>query len=358
MKLASWRDGSRDGRLVVVSRDLSRCADAAAVAPCLQKALDDWDQAAPRLQDVADGLEAGHLASMPFAADNVLAPLPRAYGWLDGSAYLSHVELARRARGAGLPPNIDTDPLMYRGGSDGFLAARDPIPLDHEEDGLDLEGEIAIVTGDVPPGCDAELAVASIRLVMLVNDLSLRHRIPGELAKGFGFVQSKLPAAFSPVAVTPDELGPAWDGHRLDVTLRISVNDRPLGALQTGRDMQFGFPELIRHAAHTRRLGAGTIIGSGTVSNRGPDGGPGRPVDEGGDGFACLAEARAVEALDRGSAVTDFLRDGDRVRIEAVDEEGFAVFGAIEQRVVQSAAPNRVARLTPASAARSGRSGS
>jgi fumarylacetoacetate (FAA) hydrolase len=262
--------------------------------------------------------------------------LPRAYQWADGSAYVNHVALVRRARGAELPPSFWTDPLMYQGGSDGFLGPREDIPLRDAAWGLDFEAEVAVVTGDVPMGADTATAARAIRLVMLVNDVSLRGLIPDELAKGFGFFQSKPASAFSPVAVTPEELGDAWDGSRLHGALEVRLNEKPFGRADAGIDMTFGFPELIAHAAKTRSLAAGTIIGSGTVSNRDADGGPGRPVEEGGRGYSCIAEQRTVETLREGKPRTPFMQAGDRVRISMRDVGGSEIFGAIDQRVVAS----------------------
>jgi fumarylacetoacetate (FAA) hydrolase len=334
MKLASLKQ-PRDGRLVVVSRDLSRCADASAVAPTLQAALDAWDSAAPRLQELADALEAGRLAHLPFDPKACAAPLPRAYQWADGSAYVNHVELVRKARGAAMPESFWTDPLMYQGGSDAFLGPCDPILMADEAWGIDFEAEIAVVTGDVPMGADRDRAAEAIRLLMLVNDVSLRNLIPAELAKGFGFFQSKPSSAFSPVAVTPDELGHAWDGSKVALPLLSHLNGRMFGKPDAGTDMTFDFPTLIAHAARTRPLGAGTIVGSGTVSNKDPDGSPGRPIAAGGRGYSCIAELRTVETIRDGKPSTPFLAFGDRVRIEMHDAEGRTIFGAIDQEVVR-----------------------
>jgi fumarylacetoacetate (FAA) hydrolase len=334
MKLATLADGTRDGRLVVVSRNLSRMADAQSIAPSLQKALDDWVVCAPELAALAASLESGAAACEPFDETAALSPLPRAYQWVDGSAYLTHVELVRKARGAEMPPSFYTDPLVYQGGSDSFLAPREPIRMADESSGIDLEAEVAVVLGDVPMGADRATAAAAIRLVLLVNDVSLRNLVPNELAKGFGFFQSKPSSAFSPLAVTPDELGAAWDGGRVHLPLLVSVNGMSFGAADTGRDMNFDFPALIVHAARTRRLCAGTILGSGTVSNKGPDGGFSLPISEGGTGYSCLAELRMVEALRFGAPKTPFLRFGDRVRIEMKDVAGTSIFGAIEQEIL------------------------
>ncbi len=333
MKLASLRDGTRDGRLVVVSRDLAWCTDATRLARTLQAALDDWDRVAPDLGMLARSVEAESVPLERFHEREALSPLPRAYHWADGSAYVNHVELVRRARGAEMPARFRTDPLMYQGGSDAFLAPRALIRMADEAWGIDLEAEVAVVAADVPMGASVDRAGAAIRLVMLVNDVSLRELIPDEVAKGFGFYQSKPSSAFSPVAVTPDELGPAWDGGRLHGTVRVDVNGAPLGRVDAGVDMTFDFPALIAHAAKTRPLGAGAIIGSGTVSNRDAGGGPGRPVAEGGLGYACLAEQRMVETILHGAPRTPFLRFGDTVRIEMLDAAGKSIFGAIEQSV-------------------------
>ena len=334
MKLATLRDGTRDGRLLVVSRDLSACAPAPASAHTLQQALDDWDAVLPKLQALSDEINAGKIAgTMEFNPRDCASPLPRAYQWADGSAYVNHVELVRKARGAEMPKEFWTDPLMYQGGSDTFLGPCDPIRMADEAWGIDLEAEVAVVTGDVPMGIPAGRAGAAIRLLMLVNDVSLRNLIPAELAKGFGFFQSKPSSAFSPVAATPDELGEAWDGGRVRRPLVSHINGQKLGEPDAGTDMTFDFPTLIAHAAKTRPLGAGCIIGSGTVSNRGADGGPGKPVAEGGVGYSCLAEVRTVETLRDGKATTPFLKFGDRVRIEMFDAQGRSIFGAIDQVV-------------------------
>jgi fumarylacetoacetate (FAA) hydrolase len=335
MKLATLKNGTRDGRLVLVSRDLSRCVAVPDIASTLQQALDDWARAEPLLRARADALnrnDAG-LAAEAFYPEQCHSPLPRAYQWADGSAYVNHVELVRKARGAEMPPSFWTDPLMYQGGSDTFLGPCDPIRMASEDYGIDLEAEVAVVTGDVPMGCTPEAARGHIRLLMLVNDVSLRNLIPAELAKGFGFFQSKPSSAFSPCAVTPDELGPAWDGGKVHRPLISKIDNRPLGHPDAGVDMTFDFPTLIAHAAKTRPLGAGCIIGSGTVSNRGADGGAGTPVSEGGVGYSCLAEIRTIETLRFGKPKTPFLKFGDAVRIEMLDAHGQSIFGAIEQVV-------------------------
>ena len=332
MKLATLADGTRDGSLYVVSRDLSRWAPALDVVKTLQAALDDWASHEPELQGIEAALEGDPDFGQSFDPSACLSPLPRAYQWADGSAYVNHVELVRKARGAEMPETFWTDPLMYQGGSDAFLAPTEPIRLADEAWGIDLEAEIAVIVDDVPMGASREEAAAAIRLLMLVNDVSLRNLIPAELAKGFGFFQSKPSSAFSPVAVTPDELGDAWDGGRVHLPLLVSINGRPFGRADAGIDMTFDFPALIAHAARTRPLGAGAIIGSGTVSNK-LDGGPGRPVADGGVGYSCIAEIRTVEMLLRGAPETPFLRYGDRVRIEMLDAAGRSIFGAIDQAI-------------------------
>ncbi|HMB09230.1 fumarylacetoacetate hydrolase family protein [Saliniramus sp.] len=332
MKIASLKQG-RDGRLVVVSDDLTRATEADTIALTLQAALDDWERVAPHLHDLAEQLEHGAVPSFRFHEHDCAAPLPRAYQWADGSAYVNHVDLVRRARGGAMPESFWSDPLMYQGGSDGFLGPRDPIRLADEGWGIDFEGEIAVVTGDVPMGAGREECAAAIRLVMLANDVSLRNLIPGEISKGFGFFHAKPASAFSPVAVTPDSLGDAWDGGRLNLPLVSMLNGQLFGKPDAGTDMTFDFPTLIAHAARTRALGAGTIIGSGTVSNRDADGSPGLPVAEGGLGYSCIAEQRTVETLRHGEPRTPFMRFGDRVRIEMKDAKAHSVFGAIEQVV-------------------------
>ena len=334
MKLASLKHG-RDGRLVVVSKDLTRCADAGSVAPTLQAALDDWAAAVPRLSELAEALEAGRLSSEPFDPQRCAAPLPRAYQWLDGSAYVNHVALVRQARDAEMPASFWTDPLMYQGGSDIFLGPRDPVPVVDEAWGIDLEAEVVVILGDVPMGATREEAAAAIKLIMLVNDVTLRNLTGPELAKGFGFVQSKPASSFTPVAVTPDEFGAAFDGAKVNLPLLSFVNGKLFGKPQTGNDMTFDFPALIMHAAKTRALVAGTILGAGTVSNRDADGGPGKPIEEGGLGYSCIAEQRTVETIRLGKPVTPFLKFGDKIRIEMNDAQGRPIFGAIEQDVVR-----------------------
>ncbi|WP_432288705.1 fumarylacetoacetate hydrolase family protein (plasmid) [Aminobacter sp. BA135] len=334
MKLATLKDSTRDGRLVVVSRDLTRCSEVGHIARTLQAALDDWAHVGPRLANVAEGIETGSQPTMRFHEHDATSPLPRAYQWADGSAYVNHVELVRKARGAEMPASFWTDPLMYQGGSDSFLGPRDPIVMADEAWGIDLEGEIAVIVDDVAMGATSDEARDAIRLVMLVNDVSLRGLIPAELAKGFGFFQSKPSTAFSPVAVSPDELGDAWRDGKLHLPLLASINGKPFGRANAGTDMTFDFGQLVAHAAKTRPLVAGTIIGSGTVSNK-LDGGPGKPVAEGGAGYSCIAEIRTIETIDTGAAKTPFLRFGDQIRIEMHDKTGHSIFGAIEQTVTK-----------------------
>ncbi|MBU7588661.1 MAG: fumarylacetoacetate hydrolase family protein [Sphingopyxis terrae] len=332
MKLASLKAG-RDGRLVVVSDDLAWYAYATHIAPTLQAALDDWAETAPRLKALAEDINHEAIPRERFHERDAASPLPRAYQWADGSAYVNHVALVRQARGAEMPESFWHDPLMYQGGSDAFLAPRDPIPLGDPAWGCDMEAEVVVVTGDVPMGVDAETARSHILLVGLTNDVSLRGLIPGELAKGFGFFQSKPSSAMSPVFVTPDALGDRWQDGKLHGTLCVDLNGQPLGRADAGVDMTFDFGQLIAHAAKTRDLRAGTIIGSGTVSNRDADGGPGKPIGEGGLGYSCLAEVRTVETIRDGEAKTPFMQAGDTVRIWMDDERHHSIFGAIEQTV-------------------------
>lgn len=332
MKLATLKNSTRDGRLVVVSRDLTRCSEVGHIARTLQNALDDWDHVAPRLERVAEGLETGAQPTARFHEHDAASPLPRAYAWADGSAYVNHVELVRKARNADMPESFWTDPLMYQGGSDSFLGPRDPILAADEAWGIDMEAEIAVIVGDVPMGVSVEEARDTIKLVMLVNDVSLRGLIPAELAKGFGFFQSKPSSAFSPVAVSPDELGDAWKDGKLHLPLLVSLNGKAFGKADAGVDMTFDFGQLVAHAAKTRPLVAGTIIGSGTVSNK-LDGGPGKPVSEGGAGYSCIAEIRTIETITTGAPKTPFMKFGDTVRIEMKDKTGHSIFGAIEQTV-------------------------
>ncbi|MGJ4730701.1 fumarylacetoacetate hydrolase family protein [Luteimonas sp. SDU101] len=329
MKIGSLKEGGRDGTLVVVSRDLTRAVRAAGIAPTLQRALEDWDNAAPRLNALAGSLESGDADGVFELEHNALAaPLPRAYEFVDGSAYLPHVERVRRARGAEVPESFYTDPLMYQATSAGFLGPRDPVRVTSEDYGIDLEAEIVVVTGDVPMAVTPEQAAAHIQLVGLVNDVSLRNLIPAELAKGFGFLQSKPRSALSPVFVTPDELGEAWRDNKLHLPLVTHVNGAWFGAPEAGVDMQFDFAQLVAHAARTRPLSAGTLVGSGTIANQDTS-----------LGASCFAEKRTVEALETGKPVTPFLSFGDSVRIEMLDGEGRSIFGAIEQRIERHTAP-------------------
>lgn len=329
MKLASLK-GGRDGRLVVVSKDLTRASLVAEIAPTLQAALDDWANVAPRLEQAAADLEAGKRDSFPFDEAACAAPLPRAYQWADGSAYLWHVELVRKARGAEMPPSFLEDLLMYQGGSDSFIGPRDDVPLASEDWGIDLEAEVAVIVDDVPMGVTPEAALGHIKLIMLVNDVSLRNLIPAELAKGFGFFQAKPSSSFSPVAVTPDELGDAWRDGKVHLPLVSHINGKRLGAPNAGVDMNFSLARLVAHAAKTRPLGAGAIIGSGTVSNRDPS-----------VGSSCLAEVRTIETINEGKPKTPFLRFGDRVTIEMLDADGRSIFGKIDQKIVRYVGPGQ-----------------
>ncbi|MCG9679124.1 MULTISPECIES: fumarylacetoacetate hydrolase family protein [Vibrio] len=335
MKLATLKNDTRDGQLVVVSKDLTKCVAVADIAVTLQSALDQWSKVEPQLTEVYQALNEGTLvAEMPFEQSLCESPLPRAYQWADGSAYVNHVELVRKARGAEMPPSFWTDPLMYQGGSDAFIGPRDDIPVSSEEWGIDFEGEVAVITDDVPMGANAEEAAKSIRLLMLVNDVSLRGLIPNELAKGFGFFQSKPSSVFSPVAVTPDELGDAWDGGKVTLPLLSFYNDEAFGCPNAGVDMTFEFPDLIAHAAKTRPLSAGAIIGSGTVSNKqGTE--YGTSIEEGGVGYSCIAEVRMIETIRDGKPSTGFMKFGDRIKMEMKDASGASIFGSIDQKVVK-----------------------
>jgi fumarylacetoacetate (FAA) hydrolase len=332
LKLASLK-GGRDGRLVVVSDDLAYFAYAGHIATTLQDVLDHWELLAPKLELLATDLNHGVIPRERFHERDAASPLPRAYQWVDGSAYVNHVALVRQARGADMPESFWSDPLVYQGGSDSFLGPRDMIPLADEAWGCDMEAEVVVVTGDVPQGVSAADALACIRLVGLTNDVSLRNLIPAEIAKGFGFLQSKPPSAFSPVFVTPDQLGDRWHGGKLNGALCVDLNGKPLGRADAGVDMTFDFGQIIAHVAKTRSLAAGTVIGSGTVSNRGADGGPGKPISEGGLGYSCLAEVRTVETIRTGAPVTPFMTHGDTVRIWMDDDKHRPIFGVIEQVV-------------------------
>ncbi|SDP43566.1 fumarylacetoacetate (FAA) hydrolase [Ralstonia sp. 25mfcol4.1] len=323
MKLATLKDGTRDGQLVVVSRDLKTAHFATEIAGKLQTALDDWHFYAPQLQDLYDALNAGRARHpFPFQPKDCMAPLPRAYQWADGSAYVNHVELVRRARGAEMPPEFWTDPLMYQGGSDDFIGPQDDIVCPNEAFGIDFEAEVAVITGDVRMGATPEQAAEAIRLVMLANDVSLRNLIPAELGKGFGFFQSKPATAFSPVAVTPDELGDAWRDRKVHRPMTVLWNSKKVGAPDCGTDMVFDFGQLIAHICKTRNVRAGSIVGSGTISN----------VDRS-KGYACIAEKRMIETIENGKPETGFMKFGDAVRIEMFDADGKSIFGAIDQVV-------------------------
>jgi fumarylacetoacetate (FAA) hydrolase len=333
MKLATRKSGGRDGSLVVVSRDLVTCQLVPDIARTLQAALDDWNSAASRLARVYGELNAGTAAGAESCVEEECAsPLPRAFQWADGSAYLNHVELVRKARGAQVPDAFYDSPLMYQGGSDRFIGPRDPIAVLADDLGVDFEAEVAVVTGDVPMGATVDEAAAAIRLVMLANDVSLRNLIPGELEKGFGFFQSKPASAFSPVAVTPDELGGAWRDARLHLPLLITLDGAPFGRPDAGAGMTFNFAQLVAHAARTRELAAGSIVGSGTVSNK-QGSLHGARIDGGGVGFACLAELRTVETIESGAPQTPYMAFGDTVRIEMLGPDGASIFGAIDQEV-------------------------
>ncbi|MEM7430131.1 MAG: fumarylacetoacetate hydrolase family protein [Pseudomonadota bacterium] len=339
MKLATLKDGSRDGQLVVVSTDLERYTPAGAVAGTLQAALDGWSEAEAGLQDISERLNLGQIEGEPFDQTQCCSPLRRAYQWADGSAYVNHVELVRKARGAEMPESFWSDPLMYQGGSDTFIGPRDTVHLGDEAWGIDFEAEIAVITDDAPMGISAENAAEHIKLLMLVNDVSLRGLIPAELGKGFGFFQAKPSSAFSPVAVTPDELGSAWSDGKVNLPLLSTFNGELFGKPNAGEDMTFNFPRLVAHAAKTRPLSAGSIIGSGTISNKGADGSPGRPIGEGGLGYSCIAEIRMIETINDGKPTTSFMKFGDRIRIEMLDSEGASIFGAIDQDIQKYEGP-------------------
>ena len=331
MKLATLKHGGRDGTLVVVSRDLSRCRAVPAIARTMLAALDDWATVEPQLRQVYEALTSGAIEGDAFDQSACHSPLPRTWQWADGSAYINHVELVRRARNAEVPESFYTDPLMYQGGSDGFIPPRGPVQA-QEAWGIDFEAEVTVVTGDVPMGATPEQAAQAIRLVMLVNDVSLRNLIPAELAKGFGFFQSKPASAFSPVAVTPDELGEAWKDAKVHLPLVVHLNEQLFGKPNAGVDMTFDFGQLIAHVAKTRTLCAGSIIGSGTVSNK--QGNLwGSSIANGGVGYCCLAEVRTYETIEQGKPATPFMRDGDTVRIEMFNAAGENIFGTIENRV-------------------------
>ncbi len=332
MKLATYKDGSRDGQLVVVSRDLSTAHYATGIASKLQQVLDDWNFLAPQLQDLYTTLNQGKVRhAFPFDPERCMAPLPRAYQWADGSAYLNHVELVRASRNTEVPGSFYTDPLMYQGGSDDLLGPCDPVVCANEAYGIDFEAEVAVITGDVPMQTPADEAIESVRLIMLANDVSLRNLIPNELAKGFGFVQGKPATAFSPVAVTPDELGEAWQVGRVHLTMQCTWNGRKVGMCEAGPEMSFHFGQLIAHLCKTRHVRAGSIVGSGTVSNQSVEvnGKPEWPK-----GYSCIAEKRAIETIQDGQASTEYMKFGDTIRIEMNGQNGESLFGAIEQEIV------------------------
>ncbi|OUS52731.1 2-keto-4-pentenoate hydratase [Shewanella sp. SACH] len=325
MKLASYNNGRRDGQLMLVSRDLTKTVTVPAIAHTMQQLLDGWDLLKPQLQELYDALNEGMLDNaQAFDEAKCLSPLPRAYQWADGSAYVNHVELVRKARGAEMPETFWTDPLFYQGGSDSFIAPKADIPLASEDWGIDFESEIAIITDDVPMGVSSDNAAKHIKLLMLVNDVSLRNLIPGELAKGFGFFQSKPSSSFSPVAVTPDELGARWEDSKVHLPLITHLNGELFGRPNAGVDMTFNFSQLVSHVAKTRPLGAGAIIGSGTISNY-----------DRSAGSSCLAEKRMLEVIAEGKATTPFMRFGDTVRIEMLDDNDVTIFGSIDQKVVE-----------------------
>jgi fumarylacetoacetate (FAA) hydrolase len=337
MKLATYKDGSRDGQLVVVSRDLSSAHYATGIANTLQQALDDWNFISPQLQDLSLALNQGKARhAFPFDPAMCMAPLPRAYQWADGSAYINHVELVRAARQSEVPASFYEDPLMYQGGSDDFIGPQDDVVVPSEEFGIDFEAEIAVITGDVPMGVTPEQALDGVRLVMLANDVSLRNLIPAELAKGFGFFQSKPATAFSPVAVTPDELGDAWQGGRLHLTLQSTWNGRKVGLCEAGPEMTFHFGQLIAHIGKTRNVRAGSIVGSGTVSNKAVESNGRKDWPK---GYSCIAEKRAIETILDGKPSTGFMKFGDTIRIEMKGKDGQSVFGAIDQKIAPLAAP-------------------
>jgi fumarylacetoacetate (FAA) hydrolase len=325
MKLATLKNNTRDGQLVVVNRSLNKAVVVSDIAKTLQAAIDDWDTVSPKLEEVYKGLNSGEVANtIDFVEEHCESPLPRAFQWADGSAYVNHVELVRKARNAEMPETFWTDPLMYQGGSDAFIGPRDDILIGSEDFGIDFESEVAVITGDVPMAISPEDASQHIKLFMLVNDVSLRNLIPGELAKGFGFFASKPSSAFSPVAVTPDELGTAWDGKKLHLPLTTHLNSELFGQPNCGIDMTFDFPTIVAHAAKTRPLSAGCIVGSGTISNY-----------DRSAGSSCLAEIRMLEIIADGKPSTPFMNFGDSVRIEMFDSQGDSIFGAIDQQVVK-----------------------
>lgn len=337
MKLASLKHG-RDGQLVIVSRNLDRAVEAVGIADTLQEALDNWAQIEPNLRAKYDALNHGDVSGFAFDQAACASPLPRAYQWVDGSAYLNHVELVRKARGAEVPESFYSDPLMYQGAGDTFIGPRDDIVVESEDYGIDMEAEIAVITDDVPMAVTSEQASDHIKLIMLVNDVSLRGLIPNELLKGFGFLHGKASSAFSPVAVTPDELGDGWQNSTIDLPLLVDYNGRPFGKANVRTDMTFNMAELVAHAAKTRFLGAGTIVGSGTISNK-FEGAEGKKIEDGGVGYSCIAEIRMIEKIQTGKITTGFMKFGDTVGIEMNDENGNSIFGRIENIVRQYEKP-------------------
>jgi fumarylacetoacetate (FAA) hydrolase len=335
MKLATLKDGTRDGQLVVVSQDLSTYLPANSVAGTMRAALDDWDRLEPQLQAISDQLTRATDSGDAFDATGCMAPLPRASQWADGSAYVNHVELVRKARGAEIPDSFWVDPLMYMGAPDAMLGPHDDIAVANEDWGIDMEAEVGVVVDDLPQGISPDEAAAKTKLIMILNDISYRNLIAAELGKGFGFFQSKGPTAFSPVAVTPDELGAAWHDGMVHRQMLVSYNGEPFGRADAGVDMTFNFPRLVSHAARTRDVQAGAIIGSGTISNKDVDGTPGKPIAEGGKGYSCIAELRMIETIADGAPKTEFMKFGDAVRIDMQDDDGNSIFGAIDQTVVR-----------------------
>ena len=333
MKLATYRDGSRDGQLVVVSRDLATAHYATGIAARLQQVLDDWSFISPQLQDLYDALNSGRSRhAFAFDPTQCMAPLPRAYQWADGSAFINHVELVRAARNSEVPSTFYDDPLMYQGGSDDFLGPRDDVTVPSEDYGIDFEAEVVVITADVPMLATPEQALDGIRLLMIANDVSLRNLIPAELAKGFGFFQSKPATAFGPVAITLDEVGDAWQQGRLHLTLQSTWNGRKVGMCEAGPEMTFHFGQLIAHICKTRNVRAGSIVGSGTVSNKGVAGADGKT--EWTKGYSCIAEKRAIETIQDGKPATEFMKFGDTIRIEMKGRDGQSLFGAIDQKIV------------------------
>ena len=332
MKLGTLNNGTRDGQLVVVSGDITRYSDASHIAPTLRDALDNWEDIAPQLQFISDTLGKSDAIGERFHEHDAMAPLPRAAQWADGSAYVNHVELVRKARGAEVPESFWTDPLMYMGAPDAMVGPREPVICGSESWGIDMEAEVAVFVDDVPMGVSVEDAAQHIKLISIINDVSFRALIPAELAKGFGFFQSKGVTAFSAVAITPDELGDAWKDGKVHLPMHVTYNGAPFGKAEAGIDMTFNFPQLVAHAAKTRSISAGSIIGSGTISNKLGDE-PGKPISEGGAGYSCIAEIRMIETINTGAPVTPFMKFGDTVRIEMNDSTGHSVFGAIEQTI-------------------------